>query len=123
MHLHLKDSVLNYGPVYGFWCYPFERFNGILGNFQKNWLSPELQMFKKFLTFQDLLLSDLPSTMPQELADFFKLQLIESEGVSLTTGSVEQSHADPVSLLDYHRNPRCPVHKIGATEGVLYQTH
>ena len=26
MHLHVKQSVLNYGPVYGFWCFPFERF-------------------------------------------------------------------------------------------------
>ena len=43
MHLHIKDSILNYGPVYAFWCFPFERFNGVLGSFQKNWVSPELQ--------------------------------------------------------------------------------
>ena len=30
MHLHLKDSLTDYGPVYAFWCFAFERFNGVL---------------------------------------------------------------------------------------------
>ncbi|EDO31068.1 predicted protein [Nematostella vectensis] len=38
MHLscHLGDCVKDYGPVYGFWCFSFERFNGIMGNYHKN---------------------------------------------------------------------------------------
>ena len=98
MHLHVKQSILNYGPVYGFWCFPFERFNGILGSFQKNWISPELQMFRKFLTYQDLLVSDVPSTLPPELGEFFQLQLGKHTEVSTSEGSVEQSHIDPLSL-------------------------
>jgi hypothetical protein len=31
MHAHLKDIILDYGPVQEFWCFSFERFNGILG--------------------------------------------------------------------------------------------
>ena len=46
MNLHVKQCELNYGPVNGFRCFPFERFNGILGSFQKNCVSPELQMFR-----------------------------------------------------------------------------
>jgi len=121
MHLHLKDSILNYGPVYGFWCYPFERFNGILGSFQKNWVSPELQMFKTFLTYQDLLLSNLPGSMPPELCEFFKLS--KHKEVSLTTGSVEQSHADPFSLLEYEKNALCLLPEIDASESALYKIH
>ena len=123
MHLHLKDSILNYGPVYGFWCFPFERFKGVLGSFQKNWVSPELQMFKIFLTYQDLLLSDLPSTMPPELSEFFSLQLSRHGKVSLSEGSVEQSHADPFSLSEYQKNAICPLSEIDATESVLYKVH
>ena len=123
MHLHLKDSILNYGPVYGFWCYPFERFNGILGSFQKNWVSPELQMLRKFLTYQDLLLCDIPSTLPPELAEFFTLQLNQHGQVSLSTGSVEQSHSDIVSLLQYQKNAVCQLSDIDATENDLYQVH
>ena len=48
--------MLFYGPVYGFWCFPFECFTRILGSFQKNWVSPELQMF---LTYQYLLFSNV----------------------------------------------------------------
>ncbi len=27
LHLHLHESLLNFGPVYSFWCYSFERYN------------------------------------------------------------------------------------------------
>ena len=111
MHLHLKESVLNYGPVYGFWCFLFERFNEVLGSFQKNWISPELQMLKKFITYQDLNFSDLPFTMPPELNEFFTLQLSMNGKFSPSTSdvSVELSHADPFSLLEYQNNVLCPL--------------
>ena len=32
MHLHLSSCVEDYGPIYAFWCYSFERYNGILGS-------------------------------------------------------------------------------------------
>ena len=28
MHLHIKECLLDYGPFYSFWCFPFERLNG-----------------------------------------------------------------------------------------------
>ena len=27
----LMECMLDYGPIYGFWCFFFERFNGQLG--------------------------------------------------------------------------------------------
>ena len=36
MHGHVKDTVLDYGPIHEFWCYSFERFNGILGSQPSN---------------------------------------------------------------------------------------
>lgn len=36
LHGHLKECVLDYGPVYNFWCFSFERFNGILSSFNNN---------------------------------------------------------------------------------------
>src|SRR5207248_7760002 len=34
MHLclHICECALDYGPLYSFWCYSFERMNGLLGN-------------------------------------------------------------------------------------------
>lgn len=37
MHLscHLMEVVKDYGPVHSFWCFSFERYNGILGSYPK----------------------------------------------------------------------------------------
>ena len=32
IHLHLKNCLKEFGPAYGFWCFSFERYNGILGS-------------------------------------------------------------------------------------------
>lgn len=46
MHLmlHIKDCIFDYGSVYSFWCFSFERFNGILGSYHTNNHSIELQV-------------------------------------------------------------------------------
>lgn len=31
LSLHLSECVLDFGPLYTFWCFSFERMNGILG--------------------------------------------------------------------------------------------
>ena len=36
MHLHLKNCLKEFGPVYGFWWFSFERYNEILGSFCTN---------------------------------------------------------------------------------------
>ena len=52
LHLHLKESFFNYGPPHEFWCFAFERYNGILGSYHSNKKSIESQFMKKFLTNQ-----------------------------------------------------------------------
>ena len=32
LHNHLKDVTLDHGLLTSFWCFSFERFNGILGS-------------------------------------------------------------------------------------------
>ena len=49
MHGHLISSLLNYGPVYSFWLFSYERYNGILGNFPTNRKSIEVQLMRRFL--------------------------------------------------------------------------
>ncbi|PKB93910.1 hypothetical protein RhiirA5_247774, partial [Rhizophagus irregularis] len=31
LSLHIAECCCDYGPIYSFWCYSFERMNGILG--------------------------------------------------------------------------------------------
>ena len=49
MHGHLKESLLDYGPVQELWLFAFERYNGILGNQPTNKRSIEPQLMQRFL--------------------------------------------------------------------------
>lgn len=35
-HGHLKDCVLDYGPIHNFCCFSYERYNGMLENYPSN---------------------------------------------------------------------------------------
>jgi hypothetical protein len=58
LHTHLLDCILDYGPVYSFWLFSFERYNGLLGDYITNQRSPEIQLMRKFVG--DQLVKDLP---------------------------------------------------------------
>ena len=45
MSPHLKECILDFGPLPAFWCFAFELFIGILEDINKSWISPEKQMF------------------------------------------------------------------------------
>ncbi|XP_058880312.1 uncharacterized protein LOC131737148 [Acipenser ruthenus] len=49
LHGHIKECIIGYGPVYAFWLFSFERYNGILGNEPSNQRSVELQFMRRFL--------------------------------------------------------------------------
>jgi len=49
LHGHLKEVILDHGPITGFWCFSFERFNGILGSTTTNNISVELQLMRRFM--------------------------------------------------------------------------
>lgn len=52
LHTHLLDRVLDYGPVYTFWLFSFERYNGILGDYRTNQRAVEIQLMRKFTSNQ-----------------------------------------------------------------------
>ena len=49
LHCHLKECVIDCGPVHAFWFFIFERFNGILGTMQVNGRSVEIQLMRKLI--------------------------------------------------------------------------
>ena len=63
-HLHIKECVENYGSMYGFWLFSFERYDGILGSFQADNREVEVQLMRRFLTMSAL--DDLKYLMPPE---------------------------------------------------------
>lgn len=64
MHMacHIKDCMLDYGPLSSFWCFAFERYNGTLEGIKKSWNEPEKQMLIKFASMQHM------STLQSSLA-------------------------------------------------------
>lgn len=52
MHLmlDLNDCIKDYGSVYGFWCFSFETYNGLMGKYQTNNSSIEFQVMRKFIS-------------------------------------------------------------------------
>ena len=53
LHCHLANCLKDYGSIYGFWL--FGRYNGILGNYQTNKRSVEIQLMRRFLRDTDIL--------------------------------------------------------------------
>lgn len=49
LHCHLKQCLLDYGPVHNFWLFSFERYNGILENFPSNNRSIEIHLMRRFI--------------------------------------------------------------------------
>ena len=49
LHLHLAECNVDYGPVYAFWCFAFERMNGVLGSYHTNNHNISLQLANRFL--------------------------------------------------------------------------
>ena len=72
MHLplHLKECIKDFGPVYGFWCFSFERYNGIMGNYHTNNQSIEIQVMRKFVTTYILLKSVCEKSTISQLGTF-----------------------------------------------------
>ena len=49
LHTHLKDCIIDFGPIYSFWLFSFERYNGLLGSYHTNQRSIEIQVMRRFL--------------------------------------------------------------------------
>ena len=49
LHLHLAEYIFDFGPVYAFWLFAFERMNGVLGAYHTNNRNISVQLANRFL--------------------------------------------------------------------------
>ena len=54
MSCHIKECVLDFGPLLNFWLFALERFNAILGQLPNNNRTIEVQMLRRFLSDGEL---------------------------------------------------------------------
>lgn len=71
LHCHLKECVIDCGPVHAFWCFSFERFNGILGSMQVNGRSVEVQLMCKLLAGRFVWDVSFPADFQDNFMPFF----------------------------------------------------
>ena len=77
IHGHIKDVLLDYGPVHEYWLFSFERYNGLMGKQPTNNKEIEPQLMKRFL--KDSEVNNLK--FPQEFYKDFS-SVLTSERVS-----------------------------------------
>lgn len=116
LHGHLRKCIEDVGPVYSFWCFSFERYNGILESFKKNWNAPEIQIIEKFSMMQTLNATDT-SNIPTQFKSC--LDTIKQNYVMLGDTS---NILDSQTLFQYEKNlfslpteicaTKFPFHKI-----------
>jgi hypothetical protein len=95
LHLHLKKCILDHGPAHSFWCFSFERYNGLLGSFHTNQKNIEIQLMRKFISSQMLL--NAKASVHQE----FLTALKPSDHQKISTmPSLNYADTDCVKLLN-----------------------
>ena len=94
LHCHLKHSLVDYGPLHAFWCYAFERYNGILGSVHTNRKAVESQLLKKFCQEQESCNLQLPSD-----EQFLSLLPRQSQTLNLTVSDQSNSNMDISKLV------------------------
>ena len=90
LHAHLKQCIADYGPLHEFWAFPFERYNGLLGELPNNKKSIELQMMNRFIQDNSYMSQSMPDTfndLKQCILTYRKdtgslLETLSHEGIS-----------------------------------------
>ena len=72
LHCHLKECLLDYGPVYSFWLFSFERYNGIFEHFPSSTRSLEIQLMHRFLCEFSLSSFSLPESFKSDFEEIFE---------------------------------------------------
>ena len=72
LHGHLKECLLDYGPFHSFWCFSFERFNGILDSFHTNNRAIEIQLMRKYLMQAKVKDFKYPELYQESFTEFFE---------------------------------------------------
>ena len=70
MHLHtrLAECVKDYGSIYGYWLFSFERYNGTLGNFPTNKKCISEQLVRCFIYESECYHIPLPENFKEDFA-------------------------------------------------------
>ena len=108
LHGHIKECIEDFGPVYSFWLFSFERLNGILGSYHTNCHDISLQLMRRFLANH----KNGFNNWPEEYKDDFTplLSHCPYKKGSLMSDTLEYSLRDSTCFGDI--KPLPPVHEV-----------
>jgi len=89
LHTHLVDCILDYGPVYSFWLFSFERYNGILGEYGTNQKSVEIQLMRKFISGQMIKYVPFPDAFQDNFRPIFERMVTKQVGTLKESNSTD----------------------------------
>ena len=77
MHGHLMETLLDFGPMYGYWLFTFERYNGLIGDISSNGKdSIETTFAKRFI--EQVHSSDFIRSISRHLRHVEELEFLQS---------------------------------------------
>jgi hypothetical protein len=98
MHCHLKEVLLDYGPVYGFWLFSYERYNGILQHQPTSNRCIEIQVMRRFIYDNTAFALQPPTEFGDRLGDLCNLQPRVTGSLLLMTRESAEDHSTLVEL-------------------------
>ncbi|GES85949.1 hypothetical protein RCL_jg26826.t1 [Rhizophagus clarus] len=66
LSLHLCESSYDYGPLYLFWCFSFERMNGVLGSLPNSHRQIESELMRRLMT--EIQINDIISSISKVIS-------------------------------------------------------
>ena len=102
LHAHLSECLQNYGPVYSFWLFSFERYNGHLGSLPNNSRLVEVEIMKRFLRDAAISCANYPSLFQTEFSSVFRKLIpdsCESDRVLFSNSVMYRKMSEPTTVV------------------------
>ena len=115
MHGHLKEVLLDYGPMEEFWLFSFERYNGVLGRQPTNCRAVETQLMNRFLKDNWASSFSFPNEFVEDFRPFCDFDIYKRMG----EGENSSVTADEIKLPSKHSRGVLTGNEIDAL-GQLY---
>lgn len=102
LHCHLRDVILDFGPIYSFWLFSYERFNGILQHQPTNNHCIEIQVMRRFIEDNIAYAFQPPDNFHDELAIFCDCKPSVTGSLLLTESHTSCNLVELPSSYTYH---------------------
>lgn len=113
LHCHLSECLKDFGSMYGFWCFSYERYNGILGSFPTNKKNVASQLMRRFIYESVCHSFCLPEDLPPTFQSLFPTVLSYDPSEihrhltpALLSNCYDFSHLSSNNIQNSHDEPR-----------------